>query len=136
MFEVFEHTADLGLRIRAGDLPTLMAEAGRALFSVIVADLGKVELRQRVTLHVSFDEHPLLLQDWLSELLFLFESRQIVLTDFQVSIADGELTATVAGEELNPARHQLQNEVKAITYHGLLVEQVDGGWLAEVILDI
>ena len=36
MYETFEHTADLGLRIRADDLNTLFAEAGRALFSVIV----------------------------------------------------------------------------------------------------
>ena len=35
MFEVFEHTADLGLRMRAADLSTLFAEAGRALLSVL-----------------------------------------------------------------------------------------------------
>ena len=33
-------------------------------------------------------------------------------------------------------RHILDHEVKAITYHGLKVEQNDGGWLAEVIVDI
>src|SRR3954469_5456448 len=35
MHETFDHTADLGLRIRAGDLDTLFAEAAEALFSVI-----------------------------------------------------------------------------------------------------
>jgi SHS2 domain-containing protein len=30
----------------------------------------------------------------------------------------------------------LEHEVKAITYHGLKVEPADGGWLAEVIVDI
>ena len=36
----FEHTADLGLRVRAGDLDTLFAEAARALFAAIVARYG------------------------------------------------------------------------------------------------
>ena len=41
MYETFEHTADLGLRIRAADLPSLFADAGRGLFSIIVADLDQ-----------------------------------------------------------------------------------------------
>ena len=40
------------------------------------------------------------------------------------------------GEAVNPARHVLDHEVKAITYHELKVERVADGWLAEVIVDI
>ena len=32
--------------------------------------------------------------------------------------------------------HELNHEVKAITLHGLKVEQTADGWLAEVIVDI
>ena len=35
MYEVFEHTADLGLRVRAGNLPELFAEAAREWERVI-----------------------------------------------------------------------------------------------------
>jgi len=42
----------------------------------------------------------------------------------------------VRGETCDPARHSLAHEVKAVTYHGLAVEQVPDGWRAEVILDI
>ena len=41
-----------------------------------------------------------------------------------------------AHQPLDPARHSLGNEVKAITYHGLRVEPTADGWLAEVIVDI
>ncbi len=48
MYEIFEHTADLGLRVRAPDLETLFVEAARALFSVIVANLDDVRpVRER-----------------------------------------------------------------------------------------
>ena len=40
------------------------------------------------------------------------------------------------GEPLDRDRHELSHEVKAITYHGLKVEQTPEGWLAEVIVDI
>ena len=48
MIEIFDHTADLGLRVRAADLDTLFAEAARALFSAIVEDLGTVVASQRL----------------------------------------------------------------------------------------
>ena len=46
------------------------------------------------------------------------------------------LTAAARGEPFDPERHPLSHEVKAITYHGLIVESSEGGWLAEVIVDI
>ena len=42
MHETFEHTADLGLRIRAADLDMLFVEAAQALFETIVLDLASV----------------------------------------------------------------------------------------------
>ncbi|RMG32686.1 MAG: archease, partial [Planctomycetota bacterium] len=48
----------------------------------------------------------------------------------------GGLRATVRGERFDPQRHRPGHEVKAITYHGLKVEQRDGEWLGDVIVDI
>ncbi|MCD4727020.1 MAG: archease, partial [Pirellulales bacterium] len=33
-------------------------------------------------------------------------------------------------------RHEIDVEVKAITWHELKVEKCEGGWMAEVIVDI
>jgi SHS2 domain-containing protein len=77
-----------------------------------------------------------LLFDWLSELLYVFETERLVLAEFQVTLQDDGLQAEAAGERLDPARHQLEHEVKAITYHNLVVEQTPEGWRAEVIVDI
>jgi SHS2 domain-containing protein len=55
---------------------------------------------------------------------------------FEVRIGENGLDGTAWGEPLDPARHDLSHEVKAITYHGLKVEQTPDGWLAEVIVDI
>ena len=136
MYETFEHTADLGLRIRAPDLDTLFAEAGQALFAAIVEDLGAVQPRRQVAISLTGEDRDLLLFDWLRELLFHFDVEHLVFSRFEVHVAEEGLQGTAWGEPLDRSRHELQHEVKAITYHGLRVLPEDGGWLAEVIVDI
>ncbi|HXY36902.1 MAG TPA: archease [Planctomycetaceae bacterium] len=136
MFEVFDHTADLGLRIHAADVNSLFAEGGRALLSVIVSNPEAVEPREELSLRVAGRDVEYLFVDWLDELLFLFESKQFLACEFETVVDDTGLSATVRGETCDPARHSLAHEVKAVTYHGLAVEQVPDGWRAEVILDI
>jgi SHS2 domain-containing protein len=136
MFEVFDHTADLGLRIHASDLNGLFAEAGRALLSVIVSNPESGEPRESLALHIAGSDLEYLFVDWLDELLFLFESKRFLASEFETQRDDTGLSATVRGEPCDPARHVLAHEVKAVTYHGLEVEQSSDGWRAEVILDI
>ena len=136
MHEVFEHTADLGLRIRAADLDTLFAEAGEALFATLVENLHSVEPRQEVSVRVSGDDREYLFFDWLNALLYHFDAGHLLLSKFAVRVGPDGLTGTAWGEPLDRSRHELGHEVKAITYHGLKVEQTPDGWLAEVIVDI
>ena len=77
-----------------------------------------------------------LLLDWINELLFLFESKKFLASQFDATVCDDGVRGTVHGEPYDSARHALAHEVKAVTYHGLKVEPTEGGWLAEVILDI
>ncbi|HKI30544.1 MAG TPA: archease [Gemmataceae bacterium] len=136
MYETFEHTADLGLRVRAPDLDTLFAEAAACLFSAIVEDPGTVRPLQRIDLTIDGADRDYLLFDWLRELLYRFDPGHLLLGRFEVRVSDAGLTASAWGEPLDPGRHALAHEVKAITYHGLKVERTADGWLAEVIVDI
>lgn len=136
MHEVFEHTADLGLRIRAADLDALLAEAGEALFEAIVEDLSTVVAKEKFDVHVTGDDRVYLLFDWLNELLYRFESEHWLFSRFEVHVTAEGLEGSAWGEPLDRDRHALSHEVKAITYHGLRVEPEGDGWLAEVIVDI
>jgi SHS2 domain-containing protein len=136
MYEIFEHTADLGLRVRAADLNELFAEAARGLFSLMIENLDEVRPARSLTVHLQGQDREYLLFDWLNELLFLFDTEHVLLAEFRVQIDDTGLKAEARGETLDPGRHHLDHEVKAITYHGLKVEPTPEGWLAEVIVDI
>jgi SHS2 domain-containing protein len=136
MYELFEHTADLGLRMRAGDLDRLFEDAASALFSVILANPESVEAVEEMTFRIEGTRRDDLLVDWLAELLFVFDTRRMVFGRFEVRVHDTHVEATARGEPIDPARHELDMEVKAITYHQLKVERDGDGWLAEVIVDL
>lgn len=136
MYETFEHTADLGLRITAADLPTLFAEAGRGLTSIIVANLDAVRPVREVRIELPSAQLDELFFDWLNEILYAFESERLLLSEFEVRIDAAGLKATARGEPADESQHRLEHEVKAITYHGLKVERTPDGYLAEVIVDI
>ena len=135
-WEHFEHTADLGLRIQAPDLPTLLAEAGLGLFAMLVDDLDDVQPSEAVEVDVAGSDPEYLLFDWLDELLAIFDRRRLLLCRFDVRVDGRGAKATAWGEPIDPERHHLAHEVKAITYHGLCVERSSAGWRAEVIVDI
>jgi len=136
MYELFEHTADLGLRATAPDLDTLFADAAACLFSAIVEDLASVRPVQEVRVELTGDDREYLLFDWLKELLYRFDADHLLFGRFEVRVRADGLIGTAWGEPFDPARHVLDHEVKAITYHELKVEQVEDGWLAEVVVDI
>lgn len=136
MYETFEHTADLGLRVRANDLETLFADAARGLFSMIVPELETVRPAQQRQFQIAGRELDYLLFDWLNELLYVFDTEHVLFSEFDVQLTPEGVTVTARGEAFDPSRHELDHEVKAITYHGLRVERQNNACMAEVIVDI
>ena len=136
-YEQFEHTADLGLRVTARDLGRLFRDAGEGLFAMIVERIPEGDPAERLEFRVEGRRLDWLLFDWLNELLYVFESRRLVLSRFEVEVDEDGLSATARAHPFDPRRQLATHEVKAITYHRLRVERVDeGGWIAEVIVDI
>jgi SHS2 domain-containing protein len=136
MHELFEHTADLGLRATAPTLDALFAEMGKCLLAAIVEEPAAVEPRHECTILLEGTDRDYLLFDWLRHLLYLFDEGKLLYRDFEITVGPEGLSAVAFGEDFDPARHVLAHEVKAITYHELKVEQTADGWLAEVIVDI
>jgi SHS2 domain-containing protein len=135
-WQLFDHTADVGLRIDAPTPAGVFEEAGRALASLLVEDLDAVEPRETHRFGLEAADREDLLFDWLQALLVCFELRGVLLTRFRVTLEGSGLRAVATGERVDPDRHRLAHEVKAITYHGLSLRPAGGGWRAEVIVDI
>jgi SHS2 domain-containing protein len=136
MYEIFEHTADFGIRARSGTVDGLFADAARGLFALMVANLDSARVLVDVSFHIQRDDREELFHDWLAELLYTFHARRLVLMEFDVRVAAGGLSATARGEPIDLQRHAIEVEVKAITWHALKIAETRDGWLAEVIVDV
>src|SRR5262245_47898666 len=86
MFEHFEHTADLGLRVRAADLNTLFAEAAEALFVAIVEDAESIQTLRKFEFRIAGTDLAYLLFDWLKELLYRFDAEHQLQRGFEVKV--------------------------------------------------
>jgi SHS2 domain-containing protein len=136
--EVFDHTADVGLRIHGDDPADLFRTAAEALFDYVVANRGDVRVARTEVVTLSADSTAELLLAWLNELIFRCETGHILFTRFEIEISDDGLglEATIGGEPIDRDRHVLDHEVKAVTHHGASLDREGDGWVAEVILDI
>jgi len=139
-YEVIESmaVADCALDIEADSLDDLFVTAARALTELMVDPAGvSADVEREIALTApSLD---LLLFDWLSELIFLKDSEQLVFTEVSVHV-DGSsptrLEARLRGAALDPARMTLRADPKAVTFHQFAVAARDGGWRARVVIDI
>ena len=136
MFELFDHTADLGLRVRAESLDDLFRDAATALTHCLVGKPESIQATTEVICEINSTDIEYLFFDWLSELLYRFDADGFAITECDISVSGTLLRATLKGEPFDPARHEYSHEVKAITYHRLRVEQCGENWVAEVIVDI
>jgi SHS2 domain-containing protein len=136
MFEMFDHTADLGMRVEAASLDALFQDAACGLTSMIVEHPDAIQQIETRTIETSSDDLEYLMFDWLAELLFLFEADGWIGARFDVRVSGLSISAKAYGEPYDFNRHQPAHEVKAITYHGLQVENIGTAWSAELIVDI
>ncbi len=136
MFELLEHTADIGFRARGDTQAELFENAAEALVSIAMETDG-IAPRQSYPLAAAGEDPQSLLVNWLSEVLFWLDARHIAMRRFEVrEIGAGHVTAQAFGEPRSPERHRAKLVVKGVTYHQLRVWTDENGWWAEVYLDI
>ena len=77
-----------------------------------------------------------LLYNFLSELIFLKDSKQLIFNKVKVKIKDNNLKATLYGDKIDYKKQELRNDVKAITLHLFNLEKIKNNYKATVVVDI
>lgn len=127
-----EHVGEVEVSLRAPDLRSLFAEAGKALADVMEArPAGGPPAGEHVAVRAR--DHEALLVSFLNELIYLSEMRGRVWTDVDVDrVTDTELEATIAG----PPIASVAVPVKAASFHGLAIRRAAAGLEAHLVLDV
>lgn len=138
-WEHYEHTADIGIRGYGSTLEEAFEAVALALFDVMV-EVRKVESKECREVEVEGEDLMALLYSFLEELLVLHDVERLVFGEVKVEIektGDGyRLKAKACGEPLSE-KHEPKEEVKAVTYHEMKIEQLpDGRWMAQLVPDI
>lgn len=135
-FKILEHPADVGIEASGASLREAFEHAATGLMSIIL-DLSLVEIQESKIIKLRANDPEQLLVRWLSEILYLFDGKGFVPKEFSVSaLSPTSLTALIRGEQFSATMHRTKLDVKAVTYHQVMVrEESDGGYV-RVFLDI
>ena len=156
-------TADIGMRVFAKDFPTLLAEAGLGMQAYLMSEESSQHLNAHVrhsgewrirSQHNPHDVHFLYLA-WLDELLYRSEVHGQWYIDALVKVEqdDDGWMAVAQVSWVNAELIEREIEIKAVTTHNLIVEEVSvgenivsqwddvpdfegPGWYADVVFDI
>jgi SHS2 domain-containing protein len=134
--DYIDHTGDAGILLRAENLRQLFERAAWGMFSVLT-NVAEIRLVEETRIQVEANDLPALMLAWLSELNYRHVTEHRLFAKFEVSvISDQMVFAEVSGETINPDRHTIFTEIKAVTFHGLRLEKSDNGWEAQIIFDL
>lgn len=139
-YEVFDHTADIGLHAFGHTLTELFIHAAEGMESLMVP---LEEIRPLVTREIAVEGHDVvsLLIAWLNEFVFLFDTEFLLFRQFEIdSLTESEtgmyLKGRACGEPYDAQRHELSSAIKAVTWHEAAVERTDEWYKARIIFDI
>jgi len=139
-FREIDHTGDIGIQVTASTLPQLFERAAAGTVRVLT-DPNTIRPTDATAITVDGHDLEALMVRWLSELNYRHTVDHVLYGAFEVGSIDETdesltLTATVRGEPIDPDRHPVYTEIKAITFHGLDVHRTDDGWAVQVIFDM
>jgi SHS2 domain-containing protein len=135
-YELFEHTADIGVKLKGKDLSELFRNAASAMFDII-AEKKQASPKKPTKIRIEQKANNLeeLFVNWLNELLSLSATKELIFSEFQINkINKNAMRAQATGEDIK--NYEFNTEIKAATYHQLKLEESETGWRAEVIFDV
>ena len=135
-YEILEHKADLKIKVFGRTKEELFENAMVGMFegARYEPEIRNTKYEIRNEIKIKSLDLPSLLVDFLSEILYLVETRKEVYQkiDFK-KITDNRLEATLIGKKIK----RMGVHIKGVTYHGLEINQrEDGIWQATILFDI
>lgn len=129
--------ADVAFEATGSTLAELFVSAALAVTNTMVRDLASVHQRTMKRVDVEGTDVENLLFNFLQELIFLKDAERLLVSQIEVNeLTETTCKAVFHGETLDPKKHELLVDVKAVTMHRFSVEKTKTGWKASVILDV
>lgn len=138
-FEILEHTADIGIAAYGKTRKEVFINTAKGMFEIIAGENKNPKENFYDKIKLEADNLEGLLFAWLNELLYISETRLVILNKFHIKeLSDFQIKAEVEGMKINPPSIKIEKEIKAATYHRLEIkkDEESGLWSAQIIFDI
>jgi SHS2 domain-containing protein len=138
-YELIEHTADIGIRVKGKDLKELFKNVALSMFDIMAEKRPETRNQSTETRKLTIEQKAENLEElfvnWLNELLSLSATKELIFSDFVINKIDrNTLQAVAIGQDFK--NYKVNTEIKAATYHELKLEQTKSGWQVQVIFDV
>lgn len=134
-YKILDHTADIMFEVYGKTLNELFTNAAIATFDVMVKR-SSIASKIKKEINLENKDPEKLLFEFIEELIYLKDAEYLVFKTFKVKIKNNSLKAIVEGEKINPKKHNLLLDVKAITLHKYKLSKTKAGYKATILLDI
>ncbi len=132
--------ADVAFEATGKTIEEMFASAGSAMMNTQVKDLDSISAIVKREFTLEKKDLESLLHAFLQELIYYKDADLLLFREYKLKIMKSknglELTASLMGEPIDPKKHELLVDVKAVSWHMFKVAQEDGLWKAFVILDV
>ena len=135
-YEVLEHTADVGIRVKSSSLEALFRSAALAITDLSTEKQKTLNPeKHKIVITQKADNVEELFVNWLNELLSASSAEALIFEDIKISqITENFVDAIAIGSDIR--NYKTNVEIKAATYHQLKVQKINSHWQAEVIFDV
>lgn len=129
--------ADIAYNAYGKTLAELFENAALALSDVTV-NLKDVKSKIKKEIALKSDKIDTLLYDFLSEIIFIKDTDGLLFSKYHVKIDEKKISlkAICQGEQIDRQRHELRNDVKAVTMHLFEIKKVKDKYTCTVVVDI
>jgi len=141
-YRYLEHTADVLFQAFGRTDREMMSNAAEAMANVMY-DLGKVEGKESEKIEVHGKNLEELLHNFLAEIVFRIGTNEKLYNYFGINSLRKEpktselvMETELRGEKINPEKHLLKTEIKAVTWNQFRVWEEGGKWIAQVLVDV
>ena len=131
--------ADVAFEATGEDTAELFTDAGIAVLATMVLEVASVETSVVREVNIEAESMEMLLFKFLEEIIFYKDAENLFFSSLKIRISTDKkysLSGQLEGEKIDPKKHELLVDVKAVTFHKFEVKFDQKQWLARVVLDV
>lgn len=134
-FKFLKHTADVKFQSFGKTLEEAFKNSALATAKIIIED--KIKENKKIQVKIKGADLESLLQRFLEEILFLFETKKFLLAKINKIKIDKKkftLEAEFVGDDIKD--YKVQRHIKAVTYNEMFIKKIKSQFVCQVVVDI